>query len=169
MWLIVGQMPIKAGWWDSSLALWDSRQSNKHCIQLSTINTIYISCFLYCKIHFQKQLSSVHRCFLCHRSFLWILWNFKENFFSQNTYSGCFWHLHQLRSPILILYVINQKLRREYVQFLSMVEQKEFIFTCIFLRIVTISLSSFKYKCDIVFSGFLLLDQSLIPEKQSCI
>ena len=39
-------MPIKAGWWDSSLALWDFSRSNKHCIQLSTTNTIYISRFV---------------------------------------------------------------------------------------------------------------------------
>ena len=41
--------------------------------------------------------------------------NFKENLFWQNTYSGCYWHLHQLRSPNLILYIINQQLTREYV------------------------------------------------------
>ena len=50
--------------------------------------------------------------------FLWhsceFLWNFKEHFFSQNTSSDCFWHLHQLRFPILIMYVINQHQRCEY-------------------------------------------------------
>ena len=39
-------MPIKTGWWDSSLAFWDFSRSNKHCIQLSTTSTIYISCFV---------------------------------------------------------------------------------------------------------------------------
>ena len=29
MWLIVGQLPIKAGWWDAPLALWDFSWSNK--------------------------------------------------------------------------------------------------------------------------------------------
>ena len=48
----------------------------------------------------------------------------KNTFFSQNTSSGCLWHLHQSRLPILILYVINQQRRHEYVQFLSMVERK---------------------------------------------
>ena len=46
MWLIVGQTPIKVGWWDASLALWDFSRSNKHCVQLSTTNTIYISRFV---------------------------------------------------------------------------------------------------------------------------
>ena len=36
MWLIAGQMPIKAGWRDAFLAFWDFSRSNKHCIQLST-------------------------------------------------------------------------------------------------------------------------------------
>ena len=31
MWLIVGQLPIKAGWWDASPALRDFNQSNKLC------------------------------------------------------------------------------------------------------------------------------------------
>ena len=30
VWLIVGQLPIKAGWWNASLALRDFSQSNKH-------------------------------------------------------------------------------------------------------------------------------------------
>ena len=48
----------------------------------------------------------------------------KNTFFSQSTSSGCFQHLHQSRFSILILYVINQQLTREYVQLLSIVEQK---------------------------------------------
>ena len=31
-------MPIKAGWRDAFLALWDFSRNNKHCIQLSTIS-----------------------------------------------------------------------------------------------------------------------------------
>ena len=46
MWLIVGQMPIKAGWRHGSLALWDFSRSNKHCIHLSTTKAIYFSCFV---------------------------------------------------------------------------------------------------------------------------
>ena len=59
---------------------------------------------------------------------------------SMNTSSGWFWHLHQSRFPILILYAINRHLRRQYVQFLSMVENdgaKDFIFTFIFFRIIS--------------------------------
>ena len=36
------QMPIKAGWRDASLALWDFSRSNKHCIHLST-KTVFFS------------------------------------------------------------------------------------------------------------------------------
>ena len=59
MWLIVGQMPIKAGWWDSSLALWDFSWSNKHCIQLSTANTIYISRFVIAISAFRSSRSEL--------------------------------------------------------------------------------------------------------------
>ena len=31
MWLIFGQLPIKAGWWDAPPALWDFNRSNNHC------------------------------------------------------------------------------------------------------------------------------------------
>ena len=65
---------------------------------------------------------------------------FKEHLFSQNTFSGCFWHLHQSRFPILIMYVINWHLRREYVQFLPMAQNgraKDLIFISIYLRIIT--------------------------------
>ena len=47
IWLIVGQIPIKAGWWDASLKLWDFSQSNKHCIHLSTTKTIDFSCWVF--------------------------------------------------------------------------------------------------------------------------
>ena len=60
----------------------------------------------------------------------------KRHIFSQNTSSGCFWHLRHSRFSILILYVINRQLRREcLVSFYGGV--KNFIFTCIFLRIIT--------------------------------
>ena len=109
----------------------------KQCIQLSTTNATYISRFVIESPAFQKQLFEL----FCKRG---ALKNFakltgvssgtgvscefcdilKNTFFSQNTSSGCFWHLLQSRFSILILYVINQQLRREYVQFLSMVEGK---------------------------------------------
>ena len=130
-------MPIKAGWWDSSLTLWNFSRSNKQCIQLSTTNTIYISRFviaisairssrleLFCKKGVLKnfaRFTGVSSGTGASSEFCEIL---KKKLFSQNTYGGCFWHLHQSRSPILILNVMNQQLRREYVWFLSMVEQK---------------------------------------------
>ena len=130
MWLIVGQMPIKAGWWDASLALWDFSRSNKHCIQLSTTNTIYISRFviaisafrssrpeLFCKKGVLKNFAKFTgvssgtgvSCEFCK-----IL---KKTFFRKTPTPQhlCFWHFHPSRSPILILYVINRQLRREYV------------------------------------------------------
>ena len=77
---------------------------------------------------------------LWHRCFPVSFAKFEEHLFSQNTSSGYFWHLHQSRITILILCVMHQKLRREYVQFFSMVESggaKDFIFICSFLRIIT--------------------------------
>ena len=112
-------MLIKTGWWDSSLALWDFSRSNRHCIQLSTTNTIYISRFVIAVSAFRSSRpelfceKSVFKNFAkftgasWHRRFLWILQNFKGDPFSQNTYNGCFSHLHYSRSPILILYVIT--------------------------------------------------------------
>ena len=47
MWLTVGKFPIKATWWDNSLALKYFSQSNNHCIHLSTTNTIYFSSFVF--------------------------------------------------------------------------------------------------------------------------
>ena len=64
----------------------------------------------------------------------------KNTFFSQNTTSSCFWHFHQPRFLIPILYVINRQLRGECVQFLSMMEKggaENFIFTFIFFRLIT--------------------------------
>ena len=61
----------------------------------------------------------------------------KRHIFLQNTSSGCFWHFRHSRFSILILYVINWQLRREcLVSFYG--GAKNFIFTCIFLRIITV-------------------------------
>ena len=40
-------MSIKAGWQDTSLALWDFSQSNKHYIPLSTTKTLYFCRFVF--------------------------------------------------------------------------------------------------------------------------
>ena len=77
----------------------------------------------WCSYKFRKA----HRCFIWCRCFLCILLNFKENLFSQSTSSGCFWHLHQLRFSVLILYIINRHPRRENVQFLFYLQIMVFI------------------------------------------
>ena len=144
-------MSIKAGWWDSSLAPWDFIWSNKHCIQFSTTNTIYISRFvivmpafrssrpkLFCKKGVLKNFYKIHRCFLWHRIFLWILPNFKENLFMQKNPP---WLLLAF-TPIEISYsnVVCNKLAAEvWICLVSLyVGAEDFIFTCIFLRIITI-------------------------------
>ena len=125
MLLIVGQMSIKAVWWDASLDIFS--WSSKHCIQLSTTNlslhycnvciseAVVQSCFL--KKLFLK-LCKIHRCFLWHRSFLWILCNFKEHLFC--------------RTPSVVASGICNN---RYFPFYG--ETKDFIFTCTFLRIIT--------------------------------
>ena len=128
MGLIVRQMPIKAGWWGASLALCNFNRINKalHPVLYNKYN-LYLS-LRYCNVRISEavvwscsvkkvliKIFQNSQVFLWHRSFLWILRHFKEHLFSQNTSSGCCWHLHQSRFPILILYVINQQLRREYV------------------------------------------------------
>ena len=66
--------------------------------------------------------------------------NNNEHLFSQNTSSGCFWHLPRYRFPILVLYIINLQLRCKCgVKILSMMENggaKDFIASCIFLGII---------------------------------
>ena len=135
MWLIVGQIPIKAGWWDASLALWDFSQSNKALHPaLCNKDSPYLS-LLQCP-YFRNSRPELY----CEKSVLKNVAKFtgvssgtrvscefcdilKNTFFSQNTSSGYFWHFHQSRFSILILYVINQ-LRHKYVTFLSLVQQK---------------------------------------------
>ena len=46
MWLTVAQLPIKSAWQDASLALREFNWSYKHCIHLSTTNTICFSRFV---------------------------------------------------------------------------------------------------------------------------
>ena len=115
MWLIVGQTPIKAGWWDASLALWDFSRINKalHPVLYNKYN-LYLS-LRYCNVRISEAV--VWSCSV-KRVFCKILQNSQEfplnfetlsrNPFSKNTPSGCVWHLDQSRFPILILHVINQ-------------------------------------------------------------
>ena len=77
------------------------------------------------------------QCFLWHRSFLWTLRHFKEHLFSQNTFSGCFWHLHESRFSILNT-VYNKSAAEAWICLVSFYGgAKDFIFTCIFLKIIT--------------------------------
>ena len=157
-------MLIKTGWWDSSLALWDFSQSNKHCIQLSTKNTIYTlaSLLQYPLLEAVVRSCSVKKgplknfakftgvssgtgvsCEFCE-----IL---KETFFRKTAAVAAF-RICTIRD------LLNRQLRRErFVSFYG--GAKDFIFTCIFLRIITIFI---KYKSDIVFSLFLSLDRNFI-------
>ena len=99
MWLIVGEIPIKAGWGHASIALLDFSQSIKHRIHLSTGKTIYLSRFVFAMFAFQKQSSKVvllkklpEACNfikkqICHRCFPVNFAKFFENNFFQRTSS----------------------------------------------------------------------------------
>ena len=83
----------------------------------------------------------------------------KNTFFRKNTSGGCF--------KIFYSNTVCNKAAETWICLVSFCSgAKDFIFTCIFLKI---SLSWFKYKHDIVFSVFLSLDQNLITEKRSSI
>ena len=136
------------------LGYWNTRISEA-VVRSCTVKEVFLKIF---------QNSQV---LLWHRSFLWILQHFKEHLCSQNTWSGCFWDLLESRFSILILYVINQQVRCEcLVSFYG--GAKDFIFICIFLKIITF-VHKCEYKWEIASSVFLSLDQNLIPEKQSYI
>ena len=131
----------------------------KQCIQTSITNTIYISRSLLKCPHFR----SIRLELFCQRG---ILKNFakftgvfsgtgvscefcgilKNTFFPQNTSSGCFWHLLQLSFSILILYVINHHLSREFVQFL--VWQGERLFSYFISGFPNFSYFGFFRKCS---------------------
>ena len=143
-------MLIKAGWWGSSLAIWDFSRSNKHCIQLSTTNTIYISRFviaisafrssrpeLFCKKGVLKNFAKFTGVSSGTGVSCEFLRNFKENLFRRTptvTASGI--------APIQISYsniVCNKSAAEAWICLVSFYGgAKDFIFTCIFLRIITI-------------------------------
>ena len=70
------QFPIKAGWQNASLAHRHSSRSNKHCMHLSTIKTIYFSRLVFAMSAFQKQPPEV---FFQKFLFLKISQNSQEN------------------------------------------------------------------------------------------
>ena len=141
-------MPIKARWRDASLTLWDFVRSIAST-SLQERQSISLASYLqyphfrssrhklFCKKDLLKKfakLTVVSSGTGFSLEFCKIL---KKHIFSQNTSSGCFWDLKHSRFSILILYVINRQLRREcLVSFYG--GAKNFIFTCIFLRIITV-------------------------------
>ena len=63
-------MPIKAGWWDASLKLWDFSWSNKHCIHLVT-KTIYLSHFVFAMFTF-TPIKVFYSTTVCNAAEAWI-------------------------------------------------------------------------------------------------
>ena len=127
MWLMFRQMPMKAGWWGASVALWYFSYSSKHCIQLFATNTIYISHFVIAMSAFQKQSSRV------------VLKNFAKFIgVSSGTGASCeFCNILKntfLRRtpPVAASGICTNR------YFLFYGGAKDFIFTCIFLRIITL-------------------------------
>ena len=152
MWLLVKKMPIKAGWWDSFLALLDSSRSNKHCIQLSTKNTIYISCFVIAISAFRSSRPEL----FCVKG---VLKNFAEfTGVSSGTRVSCeFCEILKktflrktptVAASIEIPYtntVCNKSAVEAWICLVSFYGgAKDFIFTCIFLRIIIVTGSKFK-------------------------
>ena len=89
--LTVGQMPIKTGWRDASLALRDFSQSNKHCIHLSTTKAIYFSRFIFAisafaqiKISYSNFNKSAAKVWICLVPLLFFSWlSLRHVFFVQ--------------------------------------------------------------------------------------
>ena len=143
-------MLIKAGWWDSSLALWDFSRSNKHCIQLSTTNTIYISRFVIAISAFRSSRPEL----FCKKG---VLKNFAK-FTGVSSGTGVSCEFCEILKKIffrkaptvaasgictnrdLLSDTVRNKLAA--VAWICLVSfygrAKDFIFTCIFLRTITI-------------------------------
>ena len=143
-------MPIKAGWWDSSLSLWDFSRSNKDCIQLSTTNTICISRFVIVISAFRSSRPEL----FCKKS---ILKNFtKFTDVTSGTEVSCEFCEILKRTffrktppvaasgiaPIEIFYsntVCNKSAAEAWICLVSFYSGvKDFISTCIFIRLITI-------------------------------
>ena len=127
-------------------ALWILVKAINQCTQLSTTKAISLASLLKCP-HFRSSLPElfckrgvfckIHRCFVWHRIFLWILRHFKENFFSAE-------HLKWLLlafAPIEIFYshtLCNKSAAEAWICLVSFHGgAKDFIFTSIFLKIIT--------------------------------
>ena len=100
-------------------------------ISLQQRRSISFASFLQCP-HFRSSCLEL----FCKKVFLQNFKKIKKHLFSQNTSSGRFWHFLQSRFPVVIPYVINGQPRSGcLVSFYGGV--KDFIFTCISLRITT--------------------------------
>ena len=116
-----------------SLALWDFSRSNKHCIQLSTTNTIYISRFITAILHFRNN----HPGLFCKKV---ILKNFPKfiGLFSGTRVSCEFCNNLMStffdRTPV----AANKLAAKTWISLVFFYGgTKDFIFTGIFLRIIT--------------------------------
>ena len=133
MWLIVGQMPIKAGCWDAFLALWDFSQSNKHFIQLST--TCFVS-LLQCP-HF----ISSHPELFCKKD---VLKNFAK-FIGDSSGRGVCCEFCDIlkntffrRTPPVTVSCTNKSAAEAWICLVYFYGgAKDFISTCIFHKVIT--------------------------------
>ena len=53
-------MPIKPGWRDASLVLWDFGRSNKHCIHVSTTCDIILFSYFFTGLKLNENLKNDH-------------------------------------------------------------------------------------------------------------
>ena len=60
-------MPIKTGWRDTSLELWDFSRSNKNCLHLSTTKAIYFFRFVFAMSAF-AQIEISYSNTVCNKS-----------------------------------------------------------------------------------------------------
>ena len=135
MWLIIGQMPIKAGWWDTSLALWDFSQNNEHCFSLAS--------FLQCP-HFRSSCPEL----FCKKG---VLKDFAK-FTGASSGAGVSCEFCEILNtfirrtplafaPIEVSYTNTVCNKSASVAWICLVSfyggAKDFISTCIFLRIIT--------------------------------
>ena len=133
------------------LALWDFSRSSKHCIQLSTTNTIYISLFVIAISAFRSSRPEL----FCKKG---VLKNFaKFTGISSGTGVSCEFFAKHLQwqllafAPVEISYsntVCNKSAAEAWICLVSFYGgAKDFIFTCIFLRIITIFIKIWMWHC----------------------
>ena len=143
--LIVGQMPIKAGWWDASFVLWDYSHAEATCIASTSLQqrqSISLVMLLTCP-HFRSshpESSGVAGVFSGTNIFCKLCEILKNTFFTEYLQ----W-LFLAFAPIEISYpntVCKKSAAEAWVCLVSfsMVKNgvaKEFLFACIFLTMIT--------------------------------